>query len=98
MCSLSPLVGSGREVKTIMGLRLRQVFWRWKCRHGRPPLPQDIRNLIARMARENPTWGQARVANELSLKPCPGELRNRRVIARRVLGGLHHEYAWSQAA
>ena len=44
------------------------LFWRWKSRPGRPPLPRDIRELIARMARENPTWGQARVADELSLK------------------------------
>jgi putative transposase len=27
-------------------------FWRWKSRPGRPPLPQEIRALIARMARE----------------------------------------------
>jgi putative transposase len=45
-----------------------RLFWRWKCTRGRPPLPQNIRNLIVRMARENPTRGQARVADELSLK------------------------------
>ena len=44
------------------------LFWRWKSRPGRPPLPREIRELIARMTRENPTWGQARVASELSLK------------------------------
>jgi transposase InsO family protein len=35
---------------------------------GRPPLPREIRELITRMARDNPTWGQARVAHDLSLK------------------------------
>jgi transposase InsO family protein len=45
-----------------------KLFWRWKSRPGRPALPLEIRELIARMARENPTWGQARVAAELSLK------------------------------
>jgi hypothetical protein len=45
-----------------------RLFWRVKSRRGRPPLPRDICQLIARMARENPTWGQARVADELSLK------------------------------
>jgi transposase InsO family protein len=45
-----------------------RLFWRWKCRAGRPRLPQDIRQLIARMAGENPTWGQARIAAELALK------------------------------
>lgn len=49
-----------------------RFFWRWKSRPGRPPLPQEIRALIERMARENPTWGQQRVAAELSLKlGCP---------------------------
>lgn len=45
-----------------------RLFWRWKCRRGRPALPQNIRDLIVRMASENPTWGQARVADELSVK------------------------------
>jgi len=43
-------------------------YWRWKSRGGRPPLPKEIRQLIARMVRENVTWGEERVANELSLK------------------------------
>ncbi len=45
-----------------------QLFWKWKSRVGRPRLPQGIRDLIVRMALENPTWGQARVAAELSVK------------------------------
>ncbi len=45
-----------------------KLFWSWKSRPGRPRLPRNIRELIARMARENPTWGQGRVADELSLK------------------------------
>src|ERR1035437_10722576 len=45
-----------------------KLFWRWKSRPGRPALPKNIRELIVRMARENQTWGQARVADELSLK------------------------------
>jgi putative transposase len=45
-----------------------KLFWRWKSRRGKPALPQKIRELIVRMARENPTWGQARVAAELLLK------------------------------
>src|SRR5215469_5738931 len=43
-------------------------FWRCKARSGRPPLQGKIRELIVRMAKENPTWGQRRVAAELCLK------------------------------
>jgi putative transposase len=45
-----------------------KLFWKLKSRAGRPQLPSNIRELIARMVRENPTWGQARIAAELSLK------------------------------
>jgi len=46
-----------------------RVFWRWKSRkRGRPALPKDIRELVREMARENPTWGEERIADELSLK------------------------------
>jgi hypothetical protein len=45
-----------------------RLFWRWKSKPGRPRLPRNIRELIVRMARKNPTWGQERVASELSLK------------------------------
>jgi putative transposase len=45
-----------------------KLFWRWKSKPGRPRLPGNIRELIAEMAKENPTWGQGRVASELSLK------------------------------
>ena len=45
-----------------------QLFWRWKSRGGRPRLPKNIRRLILEMATNNPTWGQERVADELSFK------------------------------
>jgi transposase InsO family protein len=45
-----------------------QLFWRWKSRGGRPRLPKNIRQLIAEMVQENPTWGQLQVAEELALK------------------------------
>ena len=44
-------------------------FWKWRsCRVGRPPLPKNIRDLVRRMAAENPIWGESRIANELLLK------------------------------
>ena len=45
-----------------------RLFWRWKSKLGRPTLPKDLQILIRRMAQENPTWGQERIANELLLK------------------------------
>jgi putative transposase len=45
-----------------------QFDWRWKSRGGRPALPKEIRQLIARMVKENITWGEERIADELSLK------------------------------
>jgi putative transposase len=45
-----------------------RLFWRWKCRPGRPPIPAKLRRLIRRMADENPLWGEERIANELLLK------------------------------
>ena len=46
-----------------------RLFWKWKSRPtGRPAVPLETRGLIRRMATENPTWGQARIAAELQLK------------------------------
>jgi hypothetical protein len=45
-----------------------RLFWRWKSRPGRPPLPADLQALIRIMACDNPTWGEERIANELALK------------------------------
>ena len=47
-----------------------QLYWRWKSRAnpvGRPRLDAEIRHLIRRMARENPTWGRRRIRAELAL-------------------------------
>jgi putative transposase len=45
-----------------------RLFWRWKSAPGRPPIPADLQALIRRMAQENPSWGEERIANELHLK------------------------------
>ncbi|MPZ47424.1 MAG: transposase [Betaproteobacteria bacterium] len=44
------------------------LFWRWKSRPGRPRIPVELRVLIRRMARENPVWGEERIASELLVK------------------------------
>ena len=44
-------------------------FWRWKSRPvGRPAISAEVRRLIRRMAAENLTWGEERIADELWLK------------------------------
>ena len=45
-----------------------RLFWRWKSQAGRPSIPKELRDLIRRMADENPVWGQERIANELLVK------------------------------
>ena len=43
-------------------------FWRWQSTPGRQPIPAQLQVLIRRMACDNPSWGQERIANELGRK------------------------------
>jgi putative transposase len=50
-----------------------RLYWRWKSRPrlpGRPPIDLELRRLIRRMARENPTWGRRRIQAELRFLGC----------------------------
>jgi len=44
-----------------------RLFWRWRSRVriGRPRVSPEVRELIATMARDNPTWGAERIRGEL---------------------------------
>jgi putative transposase len=47
-----------------------RLYWRWKSRPtpvGRPRLDAQLRDLIRRMPRENPTWGRRRIRAERAL-------------------------------
>jgi putative transposase len=56
--------------KTLIGWHRKgfKLFWRWKSRLGRPRIPENLRQLMVRMVQENPTWGEERIAAELSVK------------------------------
>ena len=45
-----------------------RLFWQWTSRAGRPRIPADLQAFMRRMARDNVTWGEERIANELLLK------------------------------
>jgi hypothetical protein len=45
-----------------------RFYWRRKCQAGRPRIPPELQHLIRRIASENPSWGEERIANELLLK------------------------------
>jgi putative transposase len=46
--------------------RLIQRKWTTPGKPGRPPAGKEIRDLVLRLARENPSWGYRRVHGELS--------------------------------
>jgi transposase InsO family protein len=45
-----------------------RLFRRWKSRPGHPRIAVELQALIRQMVRDNPTWDQERIANELLLK------------------------------
>ncbi len=55
--------------ETVIGWHRKgfRLYWTWKSRNrsGRPRIDAEIRSLIRRMARENPTWGAPRIHGEL---------------------------------
>ncbi len=74
-----------------------RLFWRWKSRPGRPPIPIEVRQLIREMALSNPSWGEERIANELLLKlgiqVSPRTVR--KYMPTRPSGGPRGDQRWS---
>ena len=74
-----------------------KLLWRAKSRRGRPPIPEELRALIRRMANENFLWGQERIANELLLKlgirVSPRTVR--KYMPKRRPGQPHRDQRWS---
>jgi putative transposase len=67
-------VWQGRLVQPTTLLRWHRDLvrrrWAYPHRRGRPTVAAEIRSLVLRMARENPTWGYRRVHGELCRLGC----------------------------
>jgi hypothetical protein len=44
----------------------RYSRWTYADRTGRPPIGREIRELVLRLARENPRWGYQRIAGDIN--------------------------------
>jgi hypothetical protein len=67
--------------------RLVTRKWRYPHRPGRPPVGGEVRDLVLRLARENPRWGYRRVHGELvQLGYRISEATVRRILRSRRTG------------
>lgn len=64
-----------------------RLFWRWRSRSGRPPISQEMQQLIRRLSRDNPLWGPDRIQDTLLLlgydAPCAETIRKYMVKPRK---------------
>ena len=67
--------------------RLVARRWTYRRRPGRKPVSREVRELILRIARENPRWGYQRIVGELKgLSVAVSATTVRNVLRRALLG------------
>ena len=66
--------------------RLVARRWTYGGRSGRPPIGREIRELVLRLARENPRWGYQRIVGELNgLGVAVSATTVKKILARLVV-------------
>ena len=76
--------------RTLLRWHRALVRRKWRqppARRGRPPISAEIRDIVMRLARENPRWGHRRISGELGklgVRVSPTTVR--RLLARVGLG------------
>lgn len=86
--------------ETLLHWHCRLVARRWTYSHrppGRPPIDSEVRELVVRLARENPSWGYQRVVGELrklGVAVSPSSVRNILVKAGLPPAPRRHSQSW----